>query len=106
MKGSRTRRVCTLWMLLLVQRSSSQRSAAGRRLLAASSLSSCSFFFQTLNRGAQPVSNILFDLVSITVSVERIQRLTGYIERNVAAGNLFGAALRRHQLHQNTTTAR
>src|SRR6266704_5916632 len=106
MKGSRTRRVCTLGMLLLVQRGSSQRSAAGGRLLAVSLSSSCPLFFQALNSSPQPASNCLFDLVLITVLVERIQRLTGYVEGNVAAGNLFGAALGRHQLHQNTITAR
>src|SRR5713101_9185596 len=106
MKGSRTRRVCTLGMLLLVQRSSPHRSAAGGRLFAVSLSSRCPFFFQTLNSGPQPGSNRFFGLLLVAVPVEGVQGLPRCVERNVAAGNLFGAALGGHQLHQNTITAR
>src|SRR6266700_1296868 len=106
MKSCRTRRVCTLGMLLLVQRSSSQRSATGGWLFAVSLSSSCPLFFQTLNSCPKPASNCFFGLVLIAVPIQRIQRLTGYVERNVAAGNIFRVALGRHQLHQNTITAR
>src|SRR2546429_5665388 len=105
MKGRRTRRVCTLGMLLLVQRSSFRRSAAEGRLFAVSPSSRCPFFFQTLNSGPQPGSNRFFGLLLVAVPVEGIQSLPRCVERNVAAGNLFGAALGGHQLHQNTITA-
>jgi hypothetical protein len=42
----------------------------------------------------------------VAVPVEGIQGFPGYVERNVAAGNPFGAALGWHQLHQYTITAR
>src|SRR6266568_6092744 len=108
MKGSWTRRVCTLGMLFVIERGYSQRSAGWGWLIAVSPLCSHALFFQALNSGPQPASNCFFDLVLITAAVKGIQRFTGsgYVERNVAAGNLFGAALGRHQLHQNTITAR
>src|SRR2546430_14125975 len=103
MEGSGAGRVCTLRMLLLVQRGSSQRSGAG---FAVSLSRRCPFFFQTLNSGPQPGSNRFFGLLLVAVPVEGIQSLPRCVERNVAAGNLFGAALRGHQVHQNTITAR
>src|SRR6266699_2816291 len=108
MKGSRTRRVCTLGMLLVIERGYSQRSAGWGWLIAVSPLCSHALFFQALNSGPQPASNCFFDLVLITAAVKGIQRFTGsgYVERNVAAGNHFGAALGWHQVHQNTITAR
>src|SRR4029077_5208129 len=106
MKGGRTRRVRTLPMLLMVKRRSTQRFLTWSWLFAVSLSSSHPFFFQTLNGGPQPASNGFFDLVLISVAVEGIQRLTGNVERNVTAGNLFGTALGWHQLHQNTITAR
>src|ERR1700719_420160 len=106
MKGSGTRRVCTLGMLLLIQRGSSHRSAAGGRLFAVSLSSRCPFFFETLNSGPQPGSNRLFGLLLVAIPVEGIQVLPGCVERNVAAGKPLGAALGLHQLHQYTITAR
>src|SRR5580693_1767774 len=77
MKSSRTRRVCTLRMLLLVQRCYSPGSLAGGRLFALSQSSRGPFFFQALNCDLQPVSAGLFDLVLIALPIERIQCLTG-----------------------------
>src|SRR6202049_3649042 len=106
MKGSGTRRVCTLRMLLLIQRGPSWRSARWGRLLVVVPLNSNPCFFQALNSGPQPASNCFFDVLLIAVAVKGIQRFTGYVEWNMAAGNLFGAALWWHQVHQNTITAR
>src|SRR5260370_29456135 len=106
MKGSRTRRVCALGMLLLVQRGSPYRSAVGERLPAVSLPSRCPFFFQTLNGCPQPASNRFFGLLLVAAPVDGIQRLTENVEWNVTAGNLFGTALRWYQLHQNTIAAR
>src|SRR5207302_3718519 len=96
MKCSRTRRVCTLGMLLLVQRGSSQRSTVDGRVFALGLSSHCPFFFQTLNSGLQPGSNRFFSLLLVAVPVQGIQCLPQCVERNVTAGNLFGAALRWH----------
>jgi hypothetical protein len=95
-------------MLLLIEGGSSQHFAAGGDLFALRSWNSDSFFFQSPYRGPQPASNCFFDLVLIAAAVKGIQRFTGsgYVERNVAAGNLFGAALGRHELHQNAISAR
>src|SRR5207237_5372216 len=93
MKGRRTRRVCTLGMLLLVQRSSFRRSAAEGRLFAVSPSSRCPFFFQTLNSGPQPGSNRLFSLSLVAVPVEGIQVLPRCVEPTVPAGNLLGAGV-------------
>src|SRR2546430_6863209 len=106
MNGRGTCRFCTLGMLLLVERCTSQSSVAGGRLVAVSLSSRCPFFFQTLNSCPKPACNCFFGLVLIAVSIQRIQRLAGCVERHVAARNLFGAALGWHQLHQNTITAR
>ena len=92
----------------MIERGYTQRSAGWGWLIAVSPLCGHALFFQVLNSGPQPASNCFFDLVLITAVVKGIQRFTGsgYVERNVAAGDLFGAAFGRHQLHQNTITAR
>src|SRR2546425_10804480 len=105
MKGSRTAGFGTLGMLLLVQRCSSHRSAAGGRLFAASLSSRCPFFFQTLNSGPQPRSNRFFSLLLVAVPVEGIQGPPRWVERNIAAGELFRAAVGWHQLHTYTGTS-
>jgi hypothetical protein len=85
-------------MLLLIEGGSSQHFTAWGSLFALSSLNSYSFFFQAPYRGPQPASNCFFDLVLIAAAVKGIQRFTGsgYVERNMAARNLFGAALGWH----------
>jgi hypothetical protein len=65
-------------------------------MLVAIPLRSHPLLFNALNSSSEPVSDSFFDFVLITASVERIQRLTRYIEWNVAAWNLFGAALGWH----------
>src|SRR5450759_5719059 len=87
MKLRRTPRVCAFRMLLLIERRSLQRSTACRRLRVCNRWNRCPQFFQTLNDGSQPVSDGLFGLAGVTVAVERIQRFSRGVERNVAAGN-------------------
>jgi len=65
-------------------------------MLVAIPLRSHPFLFKALNSSPEPVSDSFFDFVLITASVERVQRLTRYIEWNVAAWNLFEAALGWH----------
>jgi hypothetical protein len=90
----------------MVKRRSTRRLSAWSWLFAVSLSSSQPFFFETSNNGPKPTSNYFFDLFLIAVAVKRIKRFTRYVQGNVAAGNLFGAAPSRHQLHQYTITAR
>src|SRR6516225_6654166 len=106
MRGNRTRWVRTLQVLLLIERRSFQRSVRWSWLFAESPSSSRPSFFQTLNGCPQPALNCLLDLVLIAVSIQGIERLTGYVERNVVAGDVFGTELGRHQVDENTITAR
>jgi hypothetical protein len=39
------------------------------------------------------------------VPIQGIERLTGYVEWNVVAGDIFRTELGRHQVHENTITA-
>src|ERR1700687_1256827 len=87
MKGCRTRGVRAFRMLLLIERRSFQCSTAGCRLRAGNRWYRRPQFPQTLNDGAQPGSDGLFGLAGVTVAVERIQRFSRGVERNVAAGN-------------------
>ena len=104
MKRSWAPWVRALRMLLGVERRPPQSPAALRRLFVVSVSRRCSFIFQAMNRGPQPASDPLFGLDLIAMPIERIQCLTGGVERNVTAGNLFGAVFGWHELHQNTIT--
>src|SRR5437588_6706726 len=96
MKGRRTRRVCTLGMLLLVQRGSSQSSAGRRWLSAGGPFCSHAVLLKPLNRGTQPVAKDVFDLALFAVPIQRVQRFTRFIEWNVATGDLGRAEFRRN----------
>src|ERR1700686_1932891 len=86
MKLRRTRRVCAFRMLPLIERRSLQRSNACCRMRIGNPGNRGPQFFQALNDGSQPVSDGLFGLAGVAVAVERIQRFSRGVERNVAAG--------------------
>jgi hypothetical protein len=60
-----------------------------------------SLFFQLPNRGPQPATHCLFNLLLIAVSIERVQCLSQRVEGNMLARELLRAALGWHQLYQN-----
>ena len=72
MKGSRTRRVGTLWVQALIERASFDRFANWGPVLVAIPLNSLALFLQTLNRGSEPLSNCFFGLALGAVPIERI----------------------------------
>src|SRR6266849_2918040 len=106
MKGSRTRRVCTLRMLFLIERSALQVLTTRRGLFIVSRSKSQPLFFQHPNRRLQPLFHRFFNFCLIAVAIERVQRFSGIVQWNMAAGNLLRARLGRHQVHQNAGTAR
>src|SRR5216684_1426968 len=105
-KGSRTRRVCTLRMLFLIERSAFQVLTARCGLFIVSRSKSQPLFFQYPNRRLQPLFHRFFNFCLIAVAIERIQRFSGVVQWNMAAGNLLRARLGRHEIRQNTGIAR
>src|SRR5258708_36451677 len=99
MKGGRTHRVCTLRMLFGVEGRPSQLGPIVSRL------NSQPLLFQSSNCSSQPGSDGVFDLALRAVVVKRIQRLTGLIERNVAARGFCGAVRGWHKVDQGTISA-
>ena len=95
-KGSRTRRVRALGMLLLIERRSCQRFSGWCLFFARGALCSLALMFKALNGSPQPVPKNLFDLALFAVPIQGVQRFTRFIEWNVAAGDFCRTEFRWH----------
>jgi hypothetical protein len=89
-----------------IQRSSLHRLRAGRPRFVAAPSNSHPLFFQIPNGCFEPRHNLLFDLALLVIAIQRVQRLTRCIERNVPARDFRRAKLRWYQINKNTITAR
>src|SRR5262249_38276223 len=105
MKLRRARGVRALGMLLLVKRRALKISRMTLQL-GAFALGSITLLLQAPNGSAQPLCDRLLNLPLIVIAIERFERFTKRVQRNVPTRNSFTPALLRHQFHKNTFIAR